>query len=131
MSENPKAAPGRRKFDFSVLPFRVIAELSVAMLEGALKYGRFNWRTCEPILVSTYIAALNRHITCFVEGENIDPDSGRHHLIKAMATLVVLFDAWLFGNVVDDRPPPQPNQDWQAELNEATTALRERYPEKK
>jgi hypothetical protein len=41
---NPKDVVGVRKAPLSCVPKTVVAELGVAMLEGASKYGRHNWR---------------------------------------------------------------------------------------
>src|SRR5271170_6356732 len=43
-ASNPKDALGIRKVPFSTISMPVLAELGVAMLEGALKYGRHNYR---------------------------------------------------------------------------------------
>jgi hypothetical protein len=128
MKDNPKSIPGRKKFAFSVMPFNVLVEVSLAMLEGALKYGRFNWRTGPPIRVSDYLDALMRHVTAYAEGQDIDPDSGRHHLVKAAATLFVLIDSILCGRVVDDRAPPaSADCAWIDEANTAAAGLREKH----
>ncbi|MFN7882785.1 MAG: dATP/dGTP diphosphohydrolase domain-containing protein, partial [bacterium] len=41
---NPKDAVGTKKVSFSVLPWRVLVNVALAMMEGALKYGRHNYR---------------------------------------------------------------------------------------
>jgi len=41
---NPKDACGTKKVPFSVLPWQVLAEIGLALLEGARKYGRHNYR---------------------------------------------------------------------------------------
>jgi len=122
---NPKQAFGRAKICKSCVPAPVLAELSVAMLEGALKYGRHNYRESE-IVFSDYYDALDRHISAWWEGEDIDPDSGLSHITKAIATLVVLRDAMMFECVVDDRPPAYPDG-WMDKLNALTVKLREKH----
>lgn len=104
---DPKQAAGAAKVPFAALPFAVIAELAIAHGEGAIKYGRHNWRNGE-VLSSTYYAAALRHIWSWVEGEDIDPDSGLCHLTKAMASLAVLRDAQISGTAIDDRPRAAP-----------------------
>lgn len=103
MVENPKQAPGRNKFPLSVVPPRVLAELGAAMLEGAIKYGAFNWRSSK-IFYSDYYDATTRHMMQWWEGEDNDPDSGLSHVTKAIASLTVLRDAMLNGSAIDDRP---------------------------
>lgn len=102
---NPKDAIGVCKWrQFTTIPFAVLWEIGVAMLEGARKYGRHNYRVID-VRASVYIDAAIGHITQWFEGEDIDPDSGLNHLSKAIASLVVIRDAMIRGSAVDDRPP--------------------------
>lgn len=101
---NPKDGIGAKKVPMTVVPFGVLAELAVAMLEGATKYGRHNYRSAGA-RSSIYIDAAMRHLMRWWEGEDIDPDSGVSHIVKAIASLTVLRDAQLNGKSVDDRPP--------------------------
>lgn len=99
------------------------------MLEGALKYGRHNYRTVG-VRASVYYDAAIRHLTSFWEGQDIDPDSGLPHIIKAAACLLVLRDSQQMGNWVDDRPPRHPDyNEWVADLNKRAAELIARYPE--
>lgn len=104
---NPKDAVGVRKAPMSTVPATVTAEVGVAMLEGACKYGRHNYRAVG-VRAAVYYDAANRHLRSWWEGEDIDPASGIHHVAKAIASLVVLRDAMIQGMLTDDRPPPAP-----------------------
>lgn len=127
---NPKDAVGTGKVPITVIPMPVIGELGLAMLEGARKYGRHNYRVAG-VRASVYIdAVMMRHLPAFWEGEDIDPDSGLSHITKAIASLVVLRDSMIQGNWVDDRPPKAPDG-WVAELNAKAKAIVERYPDAK
>lgn len=101
---NPKDALGVLKAPMSTVSAPVLAEIGVAMLEGACKYGRHNYRAVG-VRSSVYYDAAMRHLMAWWEGEDIDPDSGMPHVVKAITSLVVLRDSQLFGNVNDDRPP--------------------------
>lgn len=101
---NPKDAIGASKAPFSTVSAAVVSEIGLAMLEGALKYGRHNYRVFG-VRSSVYYDAAKRHLESYWEGEDIDPDSKLLHLSKAMASLAVLLDATLSGMVNDDRPP--------------------------
>lgn len=101
---NPKDAVGTRKAPLSALPIRVLWRVGLAMMEGALKYGRHNYRAAG-VRASVYFDASLRHKFSWWEGEDIDPDSMLHHLDKELACLMVLRDSILSGNWVDDRPP--------------------------
>lgn len=115
---DPKQEAGLKKIPLHTLPFAVLAEDAVAHGEGALKYGRHNWRKSE-VLASTYFAAALRHLFAWYEGEDIDPDSGLSHLTKARSSLGVLRDAQIQGRAIDDRPPASP-PDLMARLNTAS-----------
>jgi hypothetical protein len=122
---NPKDALGINKTPFSTISAPVIAEIGVAMLEGALKYGRHNYRDVG-VRASVYYDAALRHLTKWWEGENIDPDSGLSHITKALATLVVLRDSQLYKNMNDDRPPKYPDG-WMYELDNRVKDLHKKY----
>lgn len=125
---NPKDAVGIAKVPLSTVPTRVLAELGLAMMEGALKYGRHNFRS-SGVRASVYYDATIRHLFAWWEGQDIDPDSGLNHIVKAMACLTVLRDSMIQENLVDDRPPQQPKTaSWIDELNERAKNLLERYP---
>lgn len=123
---NPKDAVGTSKVPFSTIPGQVVAEIGLALLEGARKYGRHNYRTAG-VRASVYYDAALRHLTAFWEGQDIDPDSGLPHLVKAIACCVVLRDSQTQGNWTDDRPPKTPG-DWMSELNALAKGLLEKYP---
>ena len=65
---NPKDAIGIAKTPMSVISGPVIAELGLAMMEGARKYGRHNYRAVG-VRASVYYDAMMRHMMAFWEGE--------------------------------------------------------------
>lgn len=123
---NPKDAVGIRKAALSMVPFTVIFELALAMLEGARKYGRHNYRRAG-VRGSVYFDANMRHMAAWYEGEDIDPDSGLSHVTKAIASLVVLRDSMIRDNWVDDRPP-RVEAGWLAKLNGIASDIITKYP---
>lgn len=103
--ENPKLIQARKegKAPLEYLVTSVWPEDAVVHKHGADKYGRLNWRV-DPILYSTYKAAMLRHMVAFFDkGEDIDPDSGVSHLAHIRACAAVLRDAQLQGSAIDDR----------------------------
>lgn len=124
---NPKDAVGIKKVPASCVPRAVLAEAGLAMMEGALKYGRHNYRVAG-VRSSVYFDACHRHLDSWWEGEDIDPDSGLSHVTKAIATLVVLRDAMINDMVTDDRPPPT-KEGWMKRLNDKASALLAKYPQ--
>lgn len=123
---NPKDALGIAKVPFSTISAPVLGELGLAMMEGALKYGRHNYRV-SGVRASVYYDAALRHLTDFYEGEDIDPGSGLPHIVKVMACMAVLRDSQWQDNWVDDRPPKSP-RGWMEKLNAKAKALLEKYP---
>ena len=123
---NPKDAVGIKKVPFSVLPASVLAEVGLALLEGARKYGRHNYRIAG-VRANVYYDACFRHMTAFWEGEDIDADSGLSHVTKAIAGLMVLRDSMMKGNWSDDRPP-RIKSGWVQEMNKKASAIIDKYP---
>ena len=91
---NPKDAIGASKVPMSTVSCAVLAEVGVAMLEGACKYGRHNYRGVG-VRASVYYDATQRHLMSWWEGEDLDPDSELSHITKAITSLVVLRDAMI------------------------------------
>src|SRR5690606_11875964 len=77
-------------------------EYSLAHMQGALKYGHFNWRD-DPVSISTYIDACKRHIDLYVAGQRDASDTGIHNLAHAMCCLSIVMDAELHNTLIDDR----------------------------
>ena len=106
---NPKDAFGSAKIDMGLVPWTLMVCAARAFLEGALKYGRFNWRICG-VRSSIYHAALLRHIAKWWNGQDYDKKTRVHHLDNAIACLTIIRDAELYGKLNDDRPPcPDPD----------------------
>ncbi len=126
---NPKDGIGSRKAPLSVLSWRVMYEVALGMLEGAIKYRRHNYRVYG-VRASVYMDATDRHLKAFWEGEDIDPVSRLHHISKAMSSLHVLRDAMLHGNWEDDRPPKSPDG-WMDEMNLKAAELLDRMEEER
>lgn len=128
---NPKDAVGTKKWrQYCTVPTTIIWALGVAMLEGARKYGRHNYRVAG-VRSSVYIDAAKGHIDQWWEGEDIDEESKLSHLVKAMASLAVLYDAMVQGKMVDDRPPKTDLDSFRDELQKAVEDIFERHPEAK
>lgn len=100
---NPKDAIGVMK-----VPLHLVSPISkalqaVAHYLGNAKYGAWNWRA-GGARYSVYLAAMNRHMDRFTEGEEYDTD-GTPHLANALACLNIIVEAYYIGKLIDDRPP--------------------------
>ena len=125
---NPKDAVGTKKPRFySGLPANVTKEVSIAMMEGAMKYGRHNYRIAG-IRASVYVDATIGHLLDYWEGQDIDPDSNLHHITKAIASLYVLRDAQMMNMCEDDRPPKSDVEGDKTRLQAIVNKLFEKYP---
>ena len=100
---NPKDLLGNKKIDLSLMPEIATAEAMCAMLDGALKYGPYNWRD-KKVRARVYIAAAKRHLALWAEGQERADDSGVHNLGGVIACCSILLDAQTTGNLIDDRP---------------------------
>lgn len=104
---NPKDAIGSKKLMMHLVPSTMNVYAAMAFTEGALKYGKYNWRVAG-VRASIYLDALARHIAKWTNGEECDPDTGVPHLANALACLAIIVDAKVSGMLTDDRPPAQP-----------------------
>lgn len=126
---NPKDLIGVRKAPLSVIPAGVLFDIGLAMHEGAVKYGRHNYRVAG-VRASVYYDAAMGHLADWWEGDDIDLDSGLSHVTKAMASLVVLRDAMMQGKLTDDRPPRSKvfKRDFNAQAGEIIDRYADRAP---
>lgn len=128
---NPKDAVGVKKWrQYTCVPTTVLWELGIAMLEGARKYGRHNYRIAG-VRASVYVDAAKGHIDCWWEGEDDDDESKLCHITKAIASLTVMRDAMVQNKFVDDRPPSTNLKEVKARLQSAVDAIFERIPDAK
>lgn len=110
---NPKQAMGDRKVNLALMPSAAVIRMCEALQFGAFQapradgqppgYGQFNWRETK-VEAMTYIAAAQRHMLDWVDGEELAPDSLKHHLGHALASLAILVDALETDNLIDNRP---------------------------
>lgn len=100
---NPKDAVAQLKVDLSLIPEVFNAHVADALMDGAKKYGPFNWRD-KKVQARVYVAAAKRHLAAWAEREETAEDSGVHHLGHAAACLAILLDAQHHGCLLDNRP---------------------------
>jgi hypothetical protein len=117
---NPKDAIGATKLPVHLVPTAVVRYAALAHLEGALKYGKFNWRVAG-VRMSIYLDAMQRHMQKLTDGEwfdgeslPLDPETGEPqgtrvpHLGSIIACCGIILDAFECGLLTDDRPPVNP-----------------------
>lgn len=99
---NPKDICGSSKLPLSLWPTTATALGSIALLNGALKYGRSNFRAVG-VRSSIYYDAARRHLDAWFEGEECDSDDGVPHLAAVLACIAIIVDAGAAGKLTDDR----------------------------
>jgi hypothetical protein len=101
---NPKDLVAQSKLDLSLVPETAIIAEALAFLEGALKYGRYNWRMA-PVKMSVYYSALLRHALKLHAGDLVDSKTFLSHLGYIRCCAGIMIDALHHGTLIDDRPP--------------------------
>lgn len=94
------------KPDLSLIPFVAEVAMAQAFMYGSKKYGRYNY--CKGHDLSQLIASAKRHISKFYAGEDVDNESGIHHLGHAMVNLAMILQEIELGTIKDDRFKPVP-----------------------
>lgn len=126
-SINPKDAIGRSKPSICSIPSTALAQQAIVHMLGSKKYGFYNWRTVPKVSCMTYLDAMERHLRKYLDGEDIDPESGVSHLAHIAACCNIVMDASTVGNLHDDRPPKAPTD---LVLEELTGKLEAHYDRK-
>jgi hypothetical protein len=102
---NPKDQLGIKKVQLNLVPPTSIIYQALAMEDGAVKYGPYNWRE-NKVIASIYVAAAMRHLQQWFDGEENASDSNKPHLAHVLGCIGILVDAKEGGNLIDDRPQP-------------------------
>jgi len=101
---NPKDLAASDRLDLTLFPDTAVVYGALAMSEGSMKYGGFNYRE-KAVSISVYIAAVRRHLTKYYNGEWADKKTRVPHLSSAIGGLAIIVDSIEMGNAIDDRPP--------------------------
>jgi hypothetical protein len=70
---------------------------------GATKYNPFNYKRGQGLPDVSFIDSCLRHISAYNSGENLDPESGLHHIDHAIVNLIMLRDIQKIGKGKDYR----------------------------
>lgn len=126
--DNPKDLVGSNKLPLHLWPTTASAMGCVALLNGALKYGRSNWRHAG-VRSSVYVDACQRHLAAWFEGEESD-EEGVPHLSAALACLAIIVDCQAAGKLKDDRQFPGGHRKLIDSLTPHVKRLRELHSDK-
>lgn len=126
---NPKTLLGILKPSLSKVPPAALLYIALGFMDGATKYGAFNWRT-NKVSATIYVDACLRHLEAWFDGEELAEDSLFPHLAHAMACLAIIVDAKEQGCLIDDRPPAGSMarllKKWTAFIKDRAEALKKR-----
>ena len=89
------------KADLSLVPRVALEAAARAFQVGEKKYGRYNYYKGHT--ASQLIAALMRHATAWMEGEENDPQDGQAHLGSVIACAAMLLQQQKLGTLKDNR----------------------------
>lgn len=126
---NPKDAIGSNKIPMHLWPETATVLGALGLLDGALKYGRSNFREIG-VRASIYYDAAKRHLNAWFEGEECDPDSKLPHLAHALACIAIIVDAEAAGKLDDDRMVQGGYRGLVDELTPHVARLKELHAEK-
>jgi len=89
------------------LPWHALDEVAMVQAYGHQKYGDFhNYR--KGMRVSRSVSCVIRHLRAYMNGEDLDSESGRLHAAHAAARCLFLLQNIVEGTAIDDRFKPQP-----------------------
>ena len=95
VTSTPVNTEGRKydggKLEYGLLPANALEATVDVLTFGAQKYERDNWKRV-PDSKRRYFDALQRHLWAWKKGEQLDPESGKHHLAHAMCCLMFLYE---------------------------------------
>lgn len=91
----------QNKPDLSLLSSLWVTAVGAVLSFGKRKYAAHNWR--KGFAISRPLAASLRHIFAFLQGEDLDPESGLPHLAHASCSLMFAFELWQTRPDLDDR----------------------------
>lgn len=96
------AQKGRKLARFDLIPAEPLIGLAEQFGRGAQKYDDRNWERGHPWGIS--YAALNRHLWLWWNGEDLDPETGAHHLDAVAFHVFALREFHVKHPEMDDRP---------------------------
>lgn len=93
------------KVQMSLLPKSLLEETAKVLMFGAQKYDKNNWR--KGMKYTSVYDSLQRHLTAWLDGEDIDEESGELHLAHAACNIAFLIEYYTKQVGEDDRYIPE------------------------
>lgn len=93
-AEDLKEIAAQGKAQHYLLPPEFLKQVTAVLELGASKHGgSYNWRKGNGIREDVYISATFRHLLAIMEGQWLDPESGKSHWSHIAATAAIMVDA--------------------------------------
>lgn len=89
------------KLKWSYIHWPSMEEMVKVLMYGANKYAPHNWMKGLPM--TEISESLLRHLFAFMQGEDIDPESGESHIGHMMCNLMFMNYVYKFKTEFDDR----------------------------
>lgn len=120
LQSNEKGSGARAntgKVSFTLVPLQLLAGVARIFMGGSMKYAPFNWS--KGMNWSICMDCLFRHLfKWWYCNEEIDPESGEHHIDHAICNLLMLKHYLKTYTDGDDRPPMFTHfHDWFDDVN--------------
>jgi hypothetical protein len=94
----------KEKPPIHLIPTEVLRSVATVLGFGAKKYAEHNWRDDLNVTAqSRTYSSIQRHLFAWLEGQDIDPDSGLHHIDHAITQAIILKMSILYAPEMDDR----------------------------
>ena len=84
-----KQGAGKRRM--GLLPFSALDAVGDVLTYGALKYAPHGWRSVDNA-TERYRDALLRHLSAYMQGEELDPESKLRHLAHVATNALFLLE---------------------------------------
>lgn len=90
ISKDQSAKADKGKLELSLVNPQLVKAVAEVRMYGTEKYGDSeNWRKVEP---KRYVDALYRHLLAYIEGNEVDEESGLSHLAHMACNISFLLD---------------------------------------
>lgn len=90
-----------KKPDISLIPKIALEKEAESFMVGEKKYGRYNFY--GGMEATRLIAAAQRHLLAYLEGEENCPVDGQHHLGSVRACCAMILKQEELGTLIDNR----------------------------
>lgn len=89
------------KLQWSMVDFKSLEDMVRVLEFGAKKYSRDNWK--KGLKTTEVVDSMLRHVYAYLDGEDIDPESGINHTGHIMCNALFLSHMHLFRKDMDTR----------------------------